>query len=191
MLRRLFRGPPSRPVTIDRVGRDEMARLVRAWATRRIDNFRFEEQAGLLAFKPCDDPAVHEAYHFCWQTYDDFRRHKLPRLDREQRRRFARIILFLRSDEPYCWLEEYRPRLRPGWVSAIADAWLALVVGIKVPLLALLSLGVRVWLRSMPRLVAPRAPDREQREQAWPFPDVESLRRAEGEVLFLHGVPCA
>lgn len=184
--------PAPRPVTVDRAARDQMARLVRELATRRIDNFAFEKYAEEIAFQAADDPALLETLDFCWGYYSDIRRHLISKLPRDHRRAFARLILFLRSDEPYCWVSSSSAsRGLSHWSSTIGDALIYVIAGLKLPILGVLSVVLRVWMYFTPDHVAPRLPVEAEREQSWPFPDLASLRRAEDEMILLRGLPCA
>lgn len=165
---------PMRPVVVDRAARDRMARLVRALATRRIDNVEFDDRAEEIASAAVDDPALFGVYLACWFWYDDLRRHRLPRLKRDQRREFAKMILFLRSDCPYCWAPP-TPRIRMFRLSdQIWNGLLAVFVGWWIPLISLLRLLFWYLQRSGPVLIVPREPDHAARDRVWPFPDDNS-----------------
>jgi hypothetical protein len=155
-----------------------MALLVRALATRRIDNFEFDDRADEITGAAVDDPAVFDVYLSCWFWYDDLRRHRLPRLSRDQRREFAKMILFLRSDCPYCW-DVPSARIRMFRLSdQLWNGLLAIVLGFWVPLISAIRLLLWYLQRSEPVLLAPRVPDHTARDLVWPFPDDESYAMA-------------
>ena len=71
--------------------------------TGQITNFEYENQSPYskdLAVKNIDD--------YIWSFYSDFKEHKLPKgcLPETTKKEFARIILFLNSDNEYEWPPE-------------------------------------------------------------------------------------
>jgi hypothetical protein len=191
MPRRWYQRPPARHVTVDREARDAMAELIRAFAARRIPLDTFQDMGLEVAKGSHTDPSVSAAFDYCWLLYDDdFGFGRIPKIPREHRRVVARIIVFLRSDETYCWVPIPSERRALHWPAVLADAVLWLIAGLKVPIVGIIAFALRVRRYFTPDWIAPRRPVREERKQAWPFPDVASLRRAETEVTLLRGLPC-
>lgn len=173
-----WRRPEPVPVVVDRAARREMAVLVRGLASRRLTNFQFEERAEALADRAQGDPALWEVYLFCSGWYDDLREHRLARLTAAHRREWARVVLFLRSDEPYCWVKPRRP-LRAGsaWDWAL-DGMLHLALGVWVPIVTIGRLALWAVLRRVPERVPPKSPAWGEREAVWPFADAAGLAEA-------------
>jgi hypothetical protein len=88
-------------VIIDRAARNNLAEAARALLAGRITNDAFEERV-----PSSDDPAVSETFYMAfWQLYD-CATHRLVgrrRVPSATRRELARVILFLKSDQPYAW----------------------------------------------------------------------------------------
>ena len=85
---------------IDHLARKKMAELSRQLANGQITNFQFED--AILRSKEVGLNSVF--YNGLWPLYDDLREHKLRdnnSLTKEGREWVARIILFLRSGNPY------------------------------------------------------------------------------------------
>src|SRR5580658_3280696 len=84
---------------IDDIARRGLAELTRHLIAGRITNFDFEER-----WTWGSERALYEIYFYgLWPLYDDFVEHRLVGRARtpEARAWVARIILFLRSGEPY------------------------------------------------------------------------------------------
>lgn len=184
-MRAWWRRPEPVQVVVDRAARREMAGLVRGLASRRLTNFQFEERAEALAERAAADPALWEVCLFCWSWYDDFREHRLAALAPAQRRAWARVVLFLRSDEPYCWIRPRRP-LRAGsaWDWAL-DGVLHLVVGAWVPMVSVARLVLWAVLWRVPERVAPKGPAWGERKAVWPFADAAGLAEARAKCRLL------
>jgi hypothetical protein len=187
MLRRLFHRPPPRPVQVDGDARKRIAILIRRLICRRIDNFEFDRAAVQIVEDSSGDPAISDAFEWCWSGYDDFRRHYLDHISPEQRRQAARLILFLRGDLPYCWIDNPVSSGRIGWVGVLIDAILNVFVGLKVPIIVVCSLILRVLVFYTPRYVAPQEPEMAAREGIWPFASVADLDRRLTSPVFLAG----
>jgi hypothetical protein len=117
-------------IEIDHDARRSLAELARHLAAGRITNDDFEERRPLSA-----ERALEDVYFYgLWPLYDDFITHRLIgrwALTDEGRTWVARIVLFLRSDEPYRY-----PRARG-------------IAALPALLLSFLTLGWfgRLWLR--------------------------------------------
>lgn len=128
---------------IDHLARKRMAELSRQLAIGHITNDEFEDS--LLRSK---EVGLHEVFfRGLWPLYDDFHKHKLRgkcALSEEGRAWVARIILFLKSNQPYRW-----PR-----VTGFS--------GLPIMTLSLLTLGWfgRMWLRRLAN---------NGDESVWPF----------------------
>jgi hypothetical protein len=87
---------------VDRDARSCLAEAARALLAGRITNDAFEERVPFSA-----DPAVFETFLMAfWQLYIDCHPHRLVgsrSVPRQARRELARVILFLKSDQPYAW----------------------------------------------------------------------------------------
>jgi hypothetical protein len=92
---------------IDTNARRRLAELARHLAAGRITNFEFDD-----AVPRSSERAIHHIYNYgLWPFYDDLIRHRLIgkwALTPEGRSWVARIILFLRSNQPYRY---YHPTL--------------------------------------------------------------------------------
>lgn len=177
--------PAPVPVEVDRDARRAMALLVRRLISRRIDNFEFDDGAGALL--DSRDPALHGAYLWCWGLYDDFKRHRIERLPPELRREAARIVVFLRTDLAYCWVEKRARRMGTAWWAFVADGLAWLLVGLKLPVVGILAAAVRLVGFYTPDLVAPRTGVEEDRDEAWPFADRAELTAAIAAPTYLAG----
>lgn len=85
---------------IDRKARNELANLVRAFATGTITNFDFERNSPFS-----EDKIISVIDDYLWSFYDDFKEHKLPKgsLPLTTKKEIARIVLFLDSELEYQW----------------------------------------------------------------------------------------
>src|SRR5262245_3744351 len=87
-------------MNVDHQARRRLAELARWLAVGRISNEEFEERR-----RDGAEAALHDIYLYgLWPLYDDFVEHRLVgrwALTREVRRRVARLVLFLRSGQPY------------------------------------------------------------------------------------------
>ena len=86
---------------IDRAARDQLASLVRRFAIGSITNREFE-----AAMPSSQDAAIGQIEHQVWFFYDDFQTQRLTgrmALSYGLRRDFARMVLFLKSDQEFLW----------------------------------------------------------------------------------------
>lgn len=115
---------------IDVAARKRLAELARHLATGRSTNFEFDD-----AVPRSSERAIHKIYfNGLWPLYDDLVLHRLTgrwALTPEGRLWVARIILFLRSDQPYRYYT-------PGRLAAVLSVPLALVT---------LGLSTKLWQR--------------------------------------------
>jgi hypothetical protein len=146
---------------IDMDARRQLALLARRLAAGRITNDQFDD-----AVPNSRDPALHDIYlHGLWPLYDDLFEHRLKgrwALTPEGRDWVARVVLFLRSGNPY------RYRRVSGFVQ------------VPVLLMSLLTLGWfgRFWLRR-------RWQDGDA--SVWPFYSRDEFQAALGKPTYLHG----
>jgi hypothetical protein len=146
---------------VDSNARRSLAELARHLASGRITNDDFEDRR-----PSSSEPALHDIYFYgLWPLYDDLVTHRLVgarALTREGRAWVARIVLFLRSAEPYRYP-------RPSRLTAI-----------PVLLLSLVTMGWfgRVWLRHQWR---------HGDQSVWPFYSREEYERALANPVYLNG----
>lgn len=146
---------------VDSDARRSLADLARHLASGRITNDDFEDRRPIGS-----DPALHDVYFYgLWPLYDDFVKHRLvgnSALTREGRVWVARIVLFLRSGEPYRYPRASR------------------LVAFPVLLLSLATLGWfgRLWLRHQWR---------HGDQSVWPFYSREEYERALKNPVYLNG----
>ena len=87
--------------SVDRTARQRAATLFRAVILGRVRVEDFENEEPVSA-----DPVIPAIWETAWLFYDDFRTERLTgqwRISLDQRRVFARWIMFLDSDLPYTW----------------------------------------------------------------------------------------
>jgi hypothetical protein len=147
--------------TIDTVARRRLAELARHLASGRITNFEFDD-----AVPSSSERAIHWVHFYgLWPLYDDLVMHRLTgrrALTAEGRAWVARIILFLRSNQPYRYPHPSR--------------WLVLL---QFPLtLATLGLSDRLW-----RWYKWRNADK----SVWPFFTREEFEQALRTPVYLNG----
>ena len=146
---------------IDTIARRRLAELARHLAAGRITNFEFDD-----AVPRSSERAIHLVYNYgLWPFYDDLTRHRLTgkwALSPEGRSWVARIILFLRSNQPYRY---YHPTL---WGRLLA-----------LPV-TILTLGVsdRLWRRYQWRHAD---------KSVWPFYTREEFELALRTPVYLRG----
>ncbi len=102
---------PREPI-VDRAGRRRAAELFRGFILGRVRVEDFERQA-----PESPDPVIGAIWETAWLFYDDFRTERLTgewRISLDQRRVFARWIMFLDSDLPYAWPDLNWPGLDPA-----------------------------------------------------------------------------
>jgi hypothetical protein len=146
---------------IDSVARRRLAELARHLASGQITNFEFDD-----AIPSSKDRSVYTVYfNGLWPLYDDLRLHRMKgkwALTPEGRAWVARIILFLRSNQPYRYPV-------PTRLQAI----------LAFPLtLATLGLSARLWRR-----YAWRHAD----TSVWPFYSKEEFEDARRNPVYLSG----
>ena len=149
---------------VDRKARDEFAELLRHLVIGQITNDEFENRAPLSS----KDLAIFEIWWLAaWPLYDDFDEHTLTEeyrvLDNE-RRKIAKCVLFLKTDQEYQWP-------RPNSLK-----------GLLMDLLGLVSLG-RAGRHSTKDLLDAAAGDLE----AWPFISLKDLETARKRPPYLAG----
>lgn len=95
---------------VERARRDRTIALLRAFAAGKLTNDQFEDSFySLLDPRPVrkwEDKTLWAVREVVWFVYDDLHEHKLEgkyALTKESKRRFARTILFLKSDHTYEW----------------------------------------------------------------------------------------
>jgi hypothetical protein len=146
---------------VDKKARKQLALLVRRLAAGSITNDQFEDQLPVS-----DESALHDIYFYgVWPLYDDFVEHKLKSqwsLSLEGKDWVGRIVLFLRSENPYRY-----PKLM-GFSQ------------LPVMLLSIITLGWfgRFWLRYKWR-------DGDQ--SVWPFFSQSEYEEALKHPVFLNG----
>lgn len=92
---------------VDREARRTYAELVRQFISGRMTNDEYEERFEQLKLENLD-PAVDKIFYQVWGLYDDYSTHRMTgdhHLDKAGRRRIAQAILFLQTEEHYCWPE--------------------------------------------------------------------------------------
>jgi hypothetical protein len=148
-------------VNIDHEARKRLAELARWLAVARISNEEFAER-----WRSGSERALHDVFFYgLWPLYDDFTEHRLLgrwALTPEARKRVARIVLFLRSGQPY------RYKLATG------------VSSLPALLLSVVTLGWfgRVWLRRRWK---------GGNESVWPFFSREEYAEALCRPVYLSG----
>jgi hypothetical protein len=163
---------------VDRDARDALAELLRHLATGEITNDDFEYRTPRSR-----DHAVRAAERAAWVLYDDTKEHRLIgeyKLSAEARESVARLILFLKTDQPW---PDSPPSLRPmvGLVALFALIMIAprvlWAVVMFFVLLGIYAVGyVRRWLWN-------RNPDR----MFWPFGSIEAYEGAVENPPYLRG----
>lgn len=146
---------------IDPAARKKLAELARQLAVGHITNDQFED-----SLPPSAEAALHDI--FCcglWPLYDDFREYRLVekhKLTTEGRAWVARIVLFLRSGQPYRWSRLTGIRAIPIWVlSLVTLGWFG-----------------RYWRRKIAR---------KGDESVWPFFSQLEYQQALGAPVYLSG----
>jgi hypothetical protein len=164
---------------VDRDARDVLAELLRHLATGQITNDDFEYRTPRSR-----DHAVRAAKLAAWGLYDDMKEHRLTgeyKLSSEAREGVARLILFLKTDQPW---PGSPPSARPVLVGVAAAFALCILaphvlwaVLMFLVMLGLYAVGyVRRWLWN-------RDPDR----TFWPFGSIEAYERAIENPPYLRG----
>tara|TARA_R110002020_G_scaffold39360_2_gene117182 strand:+ start:171 stop:617 length:447 start_codon:yes stop_codon:yes gene_type:complete len=140
---------------IDRKARNKAALAIRRYASGRITNFEFEK-----SFDDSEDFAICAICGEVWRFYDDFKQHKAlgkHALDKNVKRYFAKLFVFLKSDEEYVY-----PRGDYPWEAN------------KSRFLSLLTFG----LSDERRLIRKRVWDEIGDIQYWPFKSENHLNSA-------------
>ena len=154
---------PGDPLPIDmRALRAQAANLVRKYRDGEISNYQFEESFEPL-WRLTADRAVKAIGTGIWNTYSDYREHKLAdgrELPEALRSCLDRCVLFLESDLPYMWEQDN--------LAGIAYV---------TPLFRLLSRHAKRLLGRAPARFGLRSgPDSEQDWSVWPFQSEAELR---------------
>lgn len=104
---------------IARYARDRYAEVLRQFVTGQITNFEYERCCeAITSKKKGDDVAIDEIWKTVWQTYDDFKEHRLAgawALSKELRQTMDRCLLFLASDYPYEYEQTHVRYRRKLW----------------------------------------------------------------------------
>ncbi len=93
---------------INREARRKYRELVRQFISGRVTNDEYEEKFEQLKLENLD-PAVDEIFHQVWHLYDDLSTHRMTgdhHLDKAGRRQIAQAVLFLQTENRYCWPQE-------------------------------------------------------------------------------------
>lgn len=139
--------------TVHRPTRSRLARALQSFAIGRLSNYGFEEHMG----RPWDDVGAGQVFQtgvWPWiDGTDEFRLRGKNRCAPGARRELARMVLFLKTDQPYAW----------PVIGGLA--WFALFV-LGLLTLGLVGLPFRWWWR------------RQGDESLWPFVDRASYQRA-------------
>ena len=96
---------------IDSVARQKTAEALRHFAAGRISNFEFEE-----SIPDSDDPVIAAIRSSVWCFYDDFEEHRMKKdkaLSEDEKRCICRWIMFLYTNQSYCWPSFSCPGIRP------------------------------------------------------------------------------
>lgn len=97
---------------VDRAGRRRAAEVFRGFVLGRVRVDDFEKRE-----PESPDPVIRAIWETAWLFYDDFRTERLTgrwRISLDQRRVFARWIMFLDSDLPYAWPDLTWPGVDPA-----------------------------------------------------------------------------
>lgn len=110
-------------IKVDRTARDKLAEQLRHYATGSISNYTLDDKV-----PESPDPAVDEIFaQGVWPLYDDLHEYKRvgpDRLNPEQRKHLAQVILFLKSDLPYRWPPTLGLRFLPiRFFSLVTFGW--------------------------------------------------------------------
>jgi hypothetical protein len=108
---------------VDKLARRQAAEAIRHFLGGRITNEEF-----LNRYPHSKDPAIWALDDTLWGFYDDLEEHTLTgrfAVPRELREQVIRWIMFLHTDEEYCW-----PRITaPGMRAYYRPSWLGRVTG--------------------------------------------------------------
>ena len=181
---------------VDREARRQYAQLLRQFISGRMTNDEYEKRFDSIQAS-VGDPAVWEAYHQIWITYDDYYTHRMTRAHRltgEDRRSVARMVLFLHSDREYGW------PVGQSWGCLLAfllaaDFWAAVSAVDRWPGFAMLAVSAG-GLVAVPLLVCAivlHLCTKRRREAAgdtdvWPFLRQAELDKAMRQPRLLNGV---
>src|SRR4030095_14550474 len=104
---------------IDRRARRQAAEVIRHFLAGRITNEQFEDR-----YPSSKDPVIWALDDTLWNFYDDFEEHTLSgkhAVPEELKRQMSRWLLFLYTEDEYCWpnisAPGMRPYYRPSWFS--------------------------------------------------------------------------
>ena len=180
---------------VDREARRKYAQLVRQFISGRMTNDEYEARFEAIQHG-ASDLAIGAVYYELWFLYDDLKTHRMTgshRLDCENRRTMARMILFLQSGQEYqwpnhAWIGAGRAALLAmgAWATAIllgmfpADYLLILGLSFSAALLVLFYLGVRIPTER-------RGWKAQGDTEAWPFLHQADLEEAKQYPKLLNG----
>lgn len=180
---------------VDWEARRKYAEIIRQFISGRMTNGEYEARFEAIQHD-AKDLAISAVYYELWFLHDDIKTHRMTgahRLDRENRRIIARIVLFLQSATEYQWPNH-------AWIGAGRAAFLAmeawatviligmfpadflLILSIVFPLafLTIAYLGIRVPLER-------RAWESQGDQDAWPFLHQADLAEAGRHPHLLNG----
>lgn len=83
-------------MTIDRLKRDELIRVIERYLAKEITSFQFDEQIFDVDSQTTDS-TIHEIVMVLWLFYDDIKDHPV-RLEKQEWDVYQRMILLLKSD---------------------------------------------------------------------------------------------
>lgn len=184
---------------IDRPARDRYAFILRQLASGRITTDAFDSEAWQIELKT-EDAALKEIHQEAYCLYHDLWSYRLRRksaLDRVTKRRVARVILFLRSDEtvigegPLAEPSEGALGLFDLFVGFVIVCGLIIAIAQWGSVGAVIGLVVlAVWLWSIhKRQLAWRAKWRAliNSDAIWPFANSVSLKHSLASPFYLSG----
>jgi hypothetical protein len=96
---------------VDREARDKSAEILRHFVVGQSFNFDFQDSQPTTK-----DPVIDAIWDSLWPFYCDVRKHKMKNewaIPEEGKRKIANWLLFLYTDEEYCWPRISFPGVRP------------------------------------------------------------------------------
>lgn len=191
----------SEPALIQPRQRRRYAELLRHFAAGRLTNDEYEDRYGEIT-REGEDEAMRDVFVAMWHCYDDLRTHRLDgghTLSKQERRRVAHWILFLRSDATLADVPGKRSARRIELTLVFAPmlalvGWLATrLIGWKIASVACALVGAVIyfsyWIRGASLNPAVyRAAYSTDGDKFWPFASRADLDSARRSPCYLCGV---